>query len=877
MTYYIPDDEPSVDRASKRPQVIETGLYPLERLTDRVFEQLVAEIYDADSESDLAQIDYDRVELMRGVGEKGRDVVLWKSGQVAGVVQCKHSIHTSEKVDQPVAGKELLKVLLYSISDPEFSLKDGEFAWHIATNTDLSGPGREFAATPYAWFLRHKDDLKQWTNEVLAKNKSIGLVYDESLEEKLLERLARVRARPVNGTDISTQIERSRDRIASQFFRLRPVIDAAIMERIIELGDKIAASFSEDPPLEETINTYLQQTYDDALQVQSLIFDSKTVPLKQIYQPLVLSKEKDKKIKIPINGYPEQLLRRNSRILIESTAGMGKSTILKYITLAAIETKSTVPILVKLRRLTPSHSVEDEVINQISPLEGIQPQPLLRAISKGGFLILFDGYDEIADEHKASATEQMLDFIRKAPAAAFIVTSRPDTSLRSLPKFEVYKVENLTPESASELIRRYGSVAHAAQAERLIRDLEGRTDSVHEFLANPMLAALLYRTYVYRPSLAHKRTVFYDTVYRALFDEHDIFKEAFRRRRRSSLSRDEFEKIVQVFAWKGVAHHRVTYSQGEALAAIAAAVKHCCVDVRPSDVLHDMLQAVPLLVREGDYVSWSHRSLQEYFSARFIQSLDSNLQRSALRRLYEYPRMASIAETVGLFNDLEPLVFRHTMLLWILLESEAAFARPKSVDGVSEEERKTRAALDFEVSMWCFCFYSKQALVADPAEQQDERMVSESIEAHILSLEASTGVRIRGSGIATIRTDPVLVVRNAHRNPKLLLVLFRVLNRQRNPELHKRLYNWNSYKGIEQISCSSLAPNVWYHSNGMKINFDGVVEPLLWDQDSFTHANRILVNAIRPLIPAEVSRLRAEIEAEIDSHNRSGAALLDEF
>lgn len=79
--------------SSLKPQAyeVEEGA-PLEKLSPRAFERLLYCINNEKIKQDLLSGFADKIELMQGVGERGRDCLFKKEGDVVGLIQCKHTV-----------------------------------------------------------------------------------------------------------------------------------------------------------------------------------------------------------------------------------------------------------------------------------------------------------------------------------------------------------------------------------------------------------------------------------------------------------------------------------------------------------------------------------------------------------------------------------------------------------------------------------------------------------------------------------------------------------------------------------------------------------------------------------------------------------------
>lgn len=145
------DEDKSVreDRA-EAPELftLDCGQLPFERMGDAQFELLVADVYRA-AIDDNTENWYDTVSRLNDGADQGRDVILFKDGIPAGVIQCKRLKKTLE-LDAVIY--ELCKFFLYAHIRPQIAPPlGGAFRYYVAVADNVStklfefmqGAGRE--------------------------------------------------------------------------------------------------------------------------------------------------------------------------------------------------------------------------------------------------------------------------------------------------------------------------------------------------------------------------------------------------------------------------------------------------------------------------------------------------------------------------------------------------------------------------------------------------------------------------------------------------------------------------------------------------------------------------------------------------------------
>lgn len=393
--------------------------------------------------------------------------------------------------------------------------------------------------------------------------------------------------------------------------------------------------------------------------------------LHDLYIPLTLitgdksSKNSSEQKSILIDRLRTELLPKEDRILITDTAGMGKSTLSKFLFLQSLRAGFAVPIFLELRHLSIQTTALALIQRQLNtaPISEDEPKfakrQVERVFHKGGLLIIFDGYDEIPFKDREAVTSDLKDFIAKYPKNYFIITSRPETGLLAFPAFKRFNIRSLNKDESFALIRKYD--AGGGRAEQLISKLDGKDfKAVQEFLKNPLLTSLLYRSFEYKQSVAIKKHVFYRQVFDALFEWHDATKDGYNtREKRSGLDMDTFHRVLRIVGFVSIMKGQVEGDTDTILSWIRSA-KEVCSNCRfaESDFLDDLVRAVPIFAKDGDYYRWSHKSLAEYFAAQYICTEGKAQQGQLLTAFTENGKGSRFANVLDQIYDIDIIAFR---------------------------------------------------------------------------------------------------------------------------------------------------------------------------------------------------------------------------
>ena len=373
--------------------------------------------------------------------------------------------------------------------------------------------------------------------------------------------------------------------------------------------------------LEECLSEYLLRCYGKNNIMTTIVFGKQQKTLEDLYIPLTLEEYRNVDKKWVIDEKCYDVLDNYSRILIIDMAGMGKSTIVKYFACQGVNLDKCIPIVIELRRLEKNQSIIEYIQTQINSLDkNIEVEEVVNILKKGDFVIFFDGYDEIANENKSNVLDAIQEFASKASNTKIVITSREEDDLNSLGEYKCVNIKPLTEEEAYELIKKYDNDGDISK-KLIMRLKEGTSmDVLKEFLENPLLVSLLYKTFEYKEEIPYKKIDFYEQVYVALFNDHDKTKgSAFVHEKKTKLDRFEFEQILRAFGFLCLKADKVEYSDQQIHELLAMSVKRFAwLGISIEEFLYDITHAIPFIQKDGNEYKWVHKSFMEYFASCFI-------------------------------------------------------------------------------------------------------------------------------------------------------------------------------------------------------------------------------------------------------------------
>jgi hypothetical protein len=584
---------------------------------------------------------------------------------------------------------------------------------------------------------------------------------------------------------------------------------------------------------------YLEESYSRHIFFSSIVFKNEQKKLDDYYIPLTITRSSQHSSdQFQITCFPTDLIKSTEKILIVDTAGMGKTTLLKVLFLNCVRQQIGIPIYVELRKLSRKMSLIDFIIAQLSAIDGNCKKDLLyNLISSGEFVFFWDGYDEIPEIERAAVTADLQDFLTRAPKNLFVMTSRDEAGLVSFPSFQRFVINPLTKDEAYRLLEKY---ADPNMAKTLITKLELPENlGIHEFLKNPLLTSLLYKSFEFKATIPLKKHIFYRQVFEALYEVHDLTKEGgeYNRVKRSGLDIDRFDQILRYLAYLTYKAAKIEFSKDELLTFIDSARKMASEGKsQSSKISHDLTHAVPLMTLDGNYIRWSHKSIQEYFAAQYLCRDTKGKTGEILLKYYKQTDPRSHANLLSLCADIDRTAFRHSIIKVMIEDCLAEFSKiySKTFEGISDDDVIRRKRLCVGKGL----FLTNIALPQNFDYKSPNQMQTLEPELEIITkfMEEKCG-KFNGNTIQIV--NPGIAYTKAHLD--LVIEAFR-----------------------EKVGFSFLKPRSWIENIEIpKIDIDANIKVIEIDDDRDNPVNSILnFKTINLLLSRAVEWEFDEIEAK---------------
>lgn len=400
-------------------------------------------------------------------------------------------------------------------------------------------------------------------------------------------------------------------------------MDSNITKFLIAMSKKatkycIAKYQNLEMKLNKGLPEYIKANYQRCAYVRTLLKRDRPTELDKIYEPLQFKIDDDileeDEIKLSIAADLH-------RTIISSYAGNGKTIFLKKIYKELIDNQTNFyPIFFELRNISSGTQTLLDCIYKsiVTYSDSFTQEQFTYGLEKGLFYFLIDGLDEISDLQQSNIQEEISTLTLKYPDCPFVVTSRPN-EFTTWANFHVAHLLPFDYRQCQSFIKKIDYVE-----ERKTDFLEFLTEykfaEHEEFLSNPLLASMMLLTFDEYGDIPAKRHIFYEKCFQVLIKEHDASKGRFHRPLKSKLSHENLEKVFMYFCAITYQDQKYRFNLQEVDKYIELASQTLSSDkiCKGNDIRYDFVHSMSLLLQDGNFFEFIHRSFQEYFFAKFI-------------------------------------------------------------------------------------------------------------------------------------------------------------------------------------------------------------------------------------------------------------------
>ncbi|MGQ7300615.1 NACHT domain-containing protein [Marinobacter nauticus] len=368
---------------------------------------------------------------------------------------------------------------------------------------------------------------------------------------------------------------------------------------------------------EETIYRKLQSVEN----VKTIWKVDEEVNLNEFYYP---SKISIPGVKSKITPKFISEITTSKNIVIEGTAGQGKSILLRYLASNEIKKGEKIPLFIELRKIAHFKSLTRAISEKLDALGFESSNSVVDQLLKAGKLtILLDGFDEISSQEKSIILSNLEDLITRYQKTVFVVTSRPGSGIQNSEFFRVVKICKLDRDDHWKFLERVCSSTQ--QANSIDSAIGSSTLEIQGLITTPLLLTLLTILYKSDQVIPDNLIEFYNKLFYILFTKHDNSKPGFKREILSQLRETRFEELFEHFCFLTRRRQKTLFAIEIAKKFIKESIELSKIETDESAFLADCCNVTCLLIEEGTDFQFIHKSVQEFYSAKFISKRNESI------------------------------------------------------------------------------------------------------------------------------------------------------------------------------------------------------------------------------------------------------------
>jgi hypothetical protein len=326
--------------------------------------------------------------------------------------------------------------------------------------------------------------------------------------------------------------------------------------------------------------------------------------------------------------------RKKQFLMVLGQPGAGKSTFLRKIGLEALKGNQgelrhrNIPVFLELKKFTKSDfDLEALITKEFETCGFPKPKEFCQsALRQGKLLILLDGLDEVPADNINSVITAIQDFVDRHDKNRYIASCRTAAYRYNFKRFSDVILSDFSDEQIQQFIKNWFHLEEDQEAETAAQCWEmlnqEENEAAKELAQTPLLLTFLCLVYSKSQTFSNNRSGLYNKALRILLEEWAAEKLIMKQQIYEGLSVELEEVLLSEVAYAGFEADQLFMPQTqlverirEFLSSNLQAPKH----LDGEAVLNQIAIRQGILVERTDAVySFSHLTLQEYLTARYI-------------------------------------------------------------------------------------------------------------------------------------------------------------------------------------------------------------------------------------------------------------------
>ncbi|UFS71237.1 restriction endonuclease [Geomonas sp. RF6] len=638
--------------------------YPYSLLSDEDFEILIYLSLRGSQVKSICGVEYDTCTLMRGSGDKGRDIIISKDGKAVGVIQCKKY---KTNIDKTTFLKEIIKFCLH-VAHKSIEISSTSFTYVLAAAHGLTKPTLDLMdAFNTAVFNEDIDGVAQ---QLIAEYASFTKDF-KSLKDDLYSVLKSIKIDKMIPIDITALVQGNAE-VISLFFDTKAVIDSKVFESILAGKNLNVSGFMENYR-DATINNYSKINFFGL----SIVNKPREVPLDRLFvrprfkvkstsRNIYLVEEFDTSLhrryfyevlhkyfafrspvatavkeddSIPLRG----LFRNTNNFVVLGIPGAGKSSFSKFLLCKllmrdkeAFDNASIfnrIPFRIELskyQKQKSSHSYGilsylSHFLDSSCQINYVSGSALHHLFETYETIFVFDGLDEVLSvKDRLEVRNDIANFLKMYPLCQGVITSRFESYQEVNFKdynFDVVELLHFDSGQISEYVSNWYDLEEPDPTVKQ-KEIEGCLDKLagveDELKTNPLLLTLILLVYRNSLEIPASKLDIYESCTNTLVQVRDEKEKSLDIKLKVANKLSAFSSIAYWQYTEKDSKKAITYDS--VLQHMTRYIKHVCEIEDDFSAKEAATEFLEFAQNRSIYVenSFTHKTFLEYFVAYFL-------------------------------------------------------------------------------------------------------------------------------------------------------------------------------------------------------------------------------------------------------------------
>lgn len=356
------------------------------------------------------------------------------------------------------------------------------------------------------------------------------------------------------------------------------------------------------------------------------------------------------------------------RILLSGIAGQGKSTFLKFLWINEINARQTLPLFINLRDINNGKNLLNLIDTALVDI-GINTKSNEKVISTlldfQSTVLFLDGLDEVERVHLLTLKGAVREITSKHKEITILISSRPSVILegvRDMSDFSEYKIAKFTETDFLPFLAKIGTPENSAN--NLVETLNKKENSkVKSIIETPLMLTLLKIVYGHKTIIPPNLPELYTEMFNVLAQTHDESKIGYVRQWATNLTVGELRKFFEAFCYASSELGSDSLSLDLFHEAHEIAVDTTGLRCTPVGFETDMVESICLMAKDGLNISFTHKSIQEFFCAEFIaKSKDKEFVNEFYKSINSFERLIKFNGVLDYLEQIDECSFVDNLL-----------------------------------------------------------------------------------------------------------------------------------------------------------------------------------------------------------------------